>query len=38
MHKEEGSLMRTKDQIYIDSTDLTIDEVVDEFMKYIKER
>ena len=38
MHKEEGSLMRTDEQIYIDSTNLTIDEVVDEFMKYIKER
>ena len=38
MHKEEGSLMRTDDQIYIDSTNLTKDEVVDEFMKHIKER
>ena len=38
MHKEEGSLMRTNDQIYIDSTHLTIDEVVDEFLKHIKER
>ncbi len=38
MHKEVGSLMRTEDQIYIDSTDLTIDEVVDEFLKHIKER
>ena len=38
MHKEEGSLMRTDDQIYIDSTNLTKEEVVNEFMKYIKER
>ena len=38
MHKEEGSLMRTDDQIYIDSTNLTIDEVVDEMLKHIKER
>ena len=38
MHKEEGSLMRTEDQIYIDSTNLTIDEVVEEFLKHIKER
>ena len=38
MHKEEGSLMRTDDQIYIDSTTLTKEEVVNEFMKYIKER
>ena len=29
MHKEVGSLMRTDKQIYIDSTDMTIDEVVD---------
>ena len=38
MHKEEGSLIRTDDQIYIDSTLLTIDEVVNEILKYIKER
>ncbi len=37
MHKEEGSLIRTDDQIYIDSTNLTIDEVVEEFLKHIKE-
>lgn len=36
MHKPVGSLMRTKDQIYIDSTKLTIDEVVEEILKYIK--
>ncbi len=29
MHKPVGSLMRTDDQIYIDSTNMTIDEVVD---------
>ena len=28
MHKEVGSLTRTKDSVYIDSTNLTIDEVV----------
>ena len=38
MHKEEGSLMRTDEQIYIDSTNLTIDEVVNEMLKHIKER
>ena len=37
MHKEEGSLIRTDEQIYIDSTKLTIDEVVDEILKHIKE-
>lgn len=35
MHKEVGSLMRTDDQIYIDSTNLTIEEVVDKFRKEI---
>ncbi len=35
MHKEIGSLMRTNDQIYIDSTNLTIEEVVDKFRKEI---
>ena len=29
MHKPVGSLMRTDEQIYIDSTNMTIDEVVD---------
>lgn len=29
MHKEVGALKRTDDQIYIDSTNMTIDEVVD---------
>ena len=35
MHKEVGSLMRTDDQIYIDSSNMTIDEVVDEIRKVI---
>lgn len=36
MHKPVGSLMRTNDQIYIDSTNMTIDEVVNEIIKNIK--
>ena len=36
MHKEVGSLMRTHDQIYIDSTNMTIDEVVEKIVNYIK--
>ena len=36
MHKEVGALMRTDDQIYIDSTDLTIDEVVEKMFKIIE--
>ena len=36
MHKPVGSLMRTDDQIYIDSTNMTIDEVVNEIIKNIK--
>ena len=35
-HKEVGSLTRTDDQFYIDSTNLTIDEVVYEFIKIIE--
>ena len=35
-HKDIGSLKRTDDQIYIDSTDLSIDEVVDLIISYIK--
>lgn len=35
-HKEVGSLMRTDEQHYIDSTNLTIDEVVEEFIKIIE--
>ena len=37
MHKEVGSLMRTDDQIYIDSTDMTIDEVVDFIVERVGE-
>ena len=35
-HKEVGSLTRTDDQVYIDSTNLTIDEVVEKFIEAIK--
>ncbi len=35
-HKEVGSLIRTDEQIYIDSTNLTIDEVVDAIIKEVK--
>lgn len=38
MHKEVGSLMRTDEQHYIDSTDMTIDEVVDAILKKIGEK
>lgn len=38
MHKEVGSLMRTNEQIYIDTTNLTIDEVVDKISNIIKSR
>lgn len=36
MHKPVGALKRTEDQIYIDTTHLTIDEVVEEILKHIK--
>lgn len=36
MHKEVGALKRTDDQIYIDSTNLTIDEVVEKMFKIIE--
>lgn len=36
MHKEVGSLMRTDDQVYIDSTNMTIDEVADKVIKIVK--
>lgn len=36
-HKEVGSLTRCDDQIYIDTTNLTIDEVVEQIIKHIKE-
>lgn len=35
MHKEVGSLMRTDDQIYIDFTNMTIDEVVSKMVSII---
>lgn len=38
MHKEVGSLTRTDKQIYIDSTDMTIDEVVDYIVEKIGEK
>ncbi len=37
MHKQVGALKRTKEQIYIDTTNLTIDEVADKMIKMIKE-
>lgn len=36
MHKEVGSLIRTDEQFYIDSTNLTIDEVVSKMIKVIE--
>lgn len=36
MHKEVGSLIRVDDAIYIDSTNLTIEEVVDKMKKIIE--
>ena len=36
MHKEYGALMRTDDQIYIDTTNMTIDEVVDKIVNIIE--
>ncbi len=36
-HKKVGALTRTSDSIYIDSTNLTIDEVVEKIYKIIKE-
>ncbi len=36
MHKEVGSLIRTEDAIYIDSTNLTIDEVVEKMLETIE--
>lgn len=35
-HKEIGSLMRTSDQVYIDSTNMTIEEVANKFIEIIK--
>ena len=36
MHKEVGSLMRTDDQIYIDTTNLTVEEEVAIIEKIVK--
>ena len=36
MHKEVGSLMRTDDQVYIDTTNLTIEEEVSIIEKIVK--
>ena len=36
MHKEVGSLTRTEDSIYIDSTNMKVDEVVDKIKKIIE--
>lgn len=36
MHKEVGSLTRTEDSIYIDSTNMTIDEVVEKMKEIIE--
>lgn len=36
MHKEVGSLMRTEEQIYIDTTDMSIEEVVNKVEEIIK--
>lgn len=38
MHKPVGSLMRTDEQIYIDSTDMTIEEVADTVINIIEGR
>lgn len=37
MNKEVGALKRTEEQIYIDTTDLTIEEVVEKILAEIKE-
>lgn len=37
MHKEVGSLIRTDEQIYIDTTNMTIEEVVNKISSIIKE-
>ena len=36
MHKEVGSLVRTDEQIYIDSTNMTIEEVANKVISVIK--
>lgn len=37
MNKKVGALKRTNEQIYIDTTNMTIDEVVDKIIKIVKE-
>lgn len=37
-HKSFGALTRTDEQIYIDSTNMSIDEVVEKMLSYIKEK
>ena len=37
MHKEVGSLIRTNEQVYIDSTNMTIDEVANKMIAIIEE-
>ena len=37
MHKEVGALKRTEDQVYIDSTNMSIDEVVNKIISLIEE-
>ncbi|MBE6144060.1 MAG: (d)CMP kinase [Firmicutes bacterium] len=37
MHKEVGSLIRTDEQVYIDSTNMTIEEVVNKMIEVIEE-
>lgn len=36
MHKEVGALVRTDEQVYIDTSNLSIDEVVDKMLEVIK--
>ena len=37
MHKPVGALIRTDEQIYVDSTNMSIEEVVDTIVNKIKE-
>ena len=37
MHKEVGALIRTEEQIYIDSTNMTIEEVANKMIEVIEE-
>ena len=37
-HREISPLTKAEDAIYVDSTDMTIDEVVDEIIRIIKEK